>query len=498
MRGALLPLANGASAPLEDVPVWPVRLFRDRVLEAAFEGARLVALLPLARSGARKAGLLAVLAQDHRGTLLLGAGDLEGASAFPALTPEWPQAQAFERDLWESCGLLPEGHPWLKPLRFPRLPDGKTIPASYPFFAMEGSELHEVAVGPVHAGIIEPGHFRFQCHGEKVFHLEIQLGFQHRGWRNLMTGAPPVRRAVLAESLAGDTAVGHAAAWAMIEEALGAILVPPRPQAIRAAALELERLANHTGDLGALAGDVGFLPSASYLGGLRGDVLNLTQRLCGSRTGRGLVLPGGVRFDAPAALVEEVAVSLSRTWGHIEEAAELLFNAPPVQERFQGTGVLHREAAEALGLVGVAGRASGCDRDARRDHPAEFYRFAQIPPQTLASGDVYARAMVRFLEMRQSFEFLREHLRALPQGAVRVPAKAARPHSVAAALVEGWRGEIAHVAVTGASGEITSYEAVDPSFHNWMGLAMALRGQAISDFPLCNKSFNLSYAGHDQ
>ena len=193
-----------------------------------------------------------------------------------------------------------------------------------------------------------------------------------------------------------------------------------------------------------------------------------------------------------------MAGSLSRTWRSIEEAAGLLFDASPVQERFQGTGAVGREVAEALGLVGVAGRASGCDRDARRDHPAGFYRFAQIPPQTLASGDVYARAVVRFLEMRQSFEFLEGHLRALPQGAVGVPAKKARSGHVAAALVEGWRGEIAHVAVTGASGEMASYEAVDPSFHNWMGLAMALRDQAISDFPLCNKSFNLSYAGHDQ
>ncbi|MGC8763030.1 MAG: NADH-quinone oxidoreductase subunit C [Acidobacteriota bacterium] len=488
--------ANGAYLEVAAIPEGDAAEFAGRVLEAAAQGARLVALFPLQRPGGRT--LVALVALDGSGRLAATAGRLGAASAYPSLTPRWPQAQAFERDLWERHGITPEGHPWLKPLRFPALPAGRAIPEGYSYFRADGEEVHEVAVGPVHAGVIEPGHFRFQCHGEEVLHLEIQLGYQHRAAEHFLREAPPARRLVVAESLAGDSVVAHATAHVLAEEALGGVPVPPRAQALRAVALELERLANHAGDLGALAGDVGYLPGASFLGRLRGEFLNLTLSLCGNRTGRGLLTVGGVRFDADGAWIESALARLAVLQRDLADSAELLFGSASVQDRFEGTGVLRREMAEALGLVGPAARASGCRRDVRHDHPAGYFRFAQVTPQVLATGDVYARAKVRWLEMQQSLRFLQEHLPALPPGEVRAETQGPRrPDTLAAGLVEGWRGEAAHVVVSDTAGKTAEYRVTDPSLHNWPGLAMAMRGGAISDFPLCNKSFNLSYAGHD-
>ncbi|MGH7342940.1 MAG: hydrogenase, partial [Candidatus Rokuibacteriota bacterium] len=360
-----------------------------------------------------------------------------------------------------------------------------------------GEEVHEVAVGPVHAGVIEPGHFRFQCHGESVFHLEISLGYQHRGVERALVGGPNGRALHLVETLAGDTTVGHATAYCGAVEALSGARVPTRAHGIRAVALELERLANHTGDLGALANDVGFLPTASYCGRLRGDFLNLTAALCGSRFGRGLVRPGGAGFDVEPARAQQMLPRLESALRDVSGAANLLWETPSVLARFEETGAVSKKDAEALGLVGVAARASGLDRDVRQEFPWGLYRFAQIPVSTMTTGDVFARAHVRWLEIQRSVAFVREQLRALPAGPVRVKAGDLAPERLAVSMVEGWRGEICHVAITDAAGKFAAYKVVDPSFHNWTGLAMALRGQQISDFPLCNKSFNLSYCGHD-
>lgn len=496
MTEGFVSFANGAAVEVAAIPEGDNARFTARVLGAAARGARLVALFPLERSGGRI--LVALLALDGSGTLAATAGRLGKEAAYPSLTPRWPQAQALERDLWERHGIVPEGHPWLKPLRFPALPQGRTLPNGYRYFRAEGEEIHEVAVGPVHAGVIEPGHFRFQCHGEQVLHLEIQLGYQHRGVEGLLKGSSGARRLSVAESVAGDSVVAHATAYVQVEEALSGTVVPPRAQALRAVALELERLANHAGDLGALAGDVGYLPGASFLGRLRGEFLNLTLSLCGNRTGRGLVVPGGTAFDADPGWVGEAVARLPRLRRDLAESAGLLFDSASVQGRFEGTGVLRYETAEALGVVGPAARASGCRRDARRDHPAGFYRFAQVTPQVLTTGDVYGRAMVRWLEMQQSLRFLEDHLPSLPPGETwKGPHTERRRGVLAAALVEGWRGETAHVAVTDADGGTTEYRVTDPSLHNWPALSLAMRGGAISDFPLCNKSFNLSYAGHD-
>ena len=461
------------------------------VRECASDGGRVAALFG---SGAPPdVELVGVVAMDALGLLRIARTRVHGTS-FPSLTPSLTQVHLFEREIHEQTGLEPAGHPWLKPVRFTR--PGDTVGVT-DFYEVAGESVHEVGVGPVHAGVIEPGHFRFQCHGETVFHLEIALGYQHRGVERALVHGPAKRHMHLAETLAGDTTIGHATAYCEAIEALADIRVPPRALAIRALALELERVANHVGDLGALAGDVAFQPTAAFCGRIRGDFLNLTASICGNRFGRSLVVPGGVAFDIDEAMANDLGRRLRAAERDARGAVELLWETASVMERFEDTGVVPGPVADELGLVGPAARASGLSRDVRHDHPSGLFNMASVPVSAATTGDVYARARVRWLEAARSIVFVREILSSLPDGPLRAPAEPPRPDRVAVALVEGWRGEIAHVARTDASGRIAAYKVVDPSFHNWMGLAMALRDQAISDFPLCNKSFNLSYCGHD-
>ncbi len=482
-------LRNGESVPLGEVPLLPPDRFREEVLQQVERGSRISACFGTPQSDG-SVRLTAVL--SDAGTGALQAVSAEARDRFQSLTPDCPQAHGFEREIAEETGLVPEGHPWPRPVRFPR-----GSPGEQPFFSVQGEGIHEVAVGPVHAGVIEPGHFRFQCQGERVLHLEIALGYQHRGAERALQQGPGPRTLPVVETLAGDTTVGHATAYAQALEALSGCRVPARGQALRGVALELERMANHAGDLGALAGDVGYLPTASYGGRLRGDFLNLTALLCGSRFGRGLVRPGGVGFDLEAPRAARMRDRLDRAVGDLENAVALLWKTPSVMARFEETGSLTPEACRDLGLVGPAARACGVDLDVRKDFPSGVFRFAQIPVSTWPTGDVFARAYVRWLEIQRATVFLREQLKSLPQGPLSSAPGPLLPERMAVSLVEGWRGEICHVAVTDRQGQLCRYKVVDPSFHNWMGLALAMRDQAISDFPLCNKSFNLSYCGHD-
>ena len=370
--------------------------------------------------------LYAVLADSTRAVLHVARTRLEG-DRFPSLTPDCTQAHLFERELAEQYGVVPDGHPWFKPVRFHASyrpghdawgrPSGDVpLVGVMDYYRVEGEEVHEVAVGPVHAGVIEPGHFRFQCHGEQVFHLEISLGYQHRGAERTLAGGPDKRTIHTLETVAGDTSIGHATAYCGALEALAGSAVPARAKVLRGVALELERLANHTGDLGALAGDIGFLPTASYCGRLRGDFLNLTALLCGSRFGRGLVRPGGVAFDLEPDRLRLCQERLAAAYADLAGAVDLLWNTTSVQARFEETGPVPRDVALELGLVGPTARACGVECDVRQDFPSGIYRFAQVPISTWTTGDVFARAYVRWLEIQRSVAFIQGQLSELPDG----------------------------------------------------------------------------------
>ena len=377
---------NGEAVPLDAVPGLSSDAFADWCLDHCSTGSRLAACLalPSRDSGAGGASeVLAVIADDAGSRLGLVRMELPVSRSYAALSSRLPQAQAFERELLELNGIHPLGHPWLKPLRrHADLESGIRSggqPDSHPFFRVEGEGIHEIGVGPVHAGIIEPGHFRLQCYGEQVLHLEIQLGYQHRGAEALLLSSSPARRLVVAESLAGDSVLGHSLAHCGAIEALADAEVSLNAQTVRGIALELERIANHVGDLGALCGDVGYLPGASWLGRLRGEFLNLLLELSGNRYGRGLVSPGGVRFGLSAAQRRDWLERLPGIERDLRDTADLMFGNSSVGDRFEHTGALARETGEALGLVGPVARASGCDRDLRRDHPHGVFRFAHIP-----------------------------------------------------------------------------------------------------------------------
>lgn len=499
-------LMNGRAVPIATVPVFAFDGFRQAILDSVAAGQRVSAMFGHATTQPDVTQIYVVMADDEQNLLYAGRTEILG-DQFPSLTPDCPQVHLFEREIAEQFGIKPLHHPWFKPVRYHRSKTGRDAwdrpldqpiqPAVGDFFRVEGDEVHEVAVGPVHAGIIEPGHFRFQCHGEQVFHLEIALGFQHRGVEQAMVGGPDNRSIHYAQTLAGDTTIAHTTAYCQLLEALTRCQKTARAQMLRGVALELERLANHVGDLGALANDVGFLPTASYCGRIRGDFLNMTALLCGNRFGRGMVRPGGVGFDIDAVRASELLRRLDKAEKETAIAVNLLWDTPSVMARFENIGLLPREIAEELGIVGPAARASGLVRDIRQDQPSGIFRFSNLLVSTCETGDVFGRAFVRWLEIQQSIKFIREQVATIPDGTPLVAIGPLAPDSFAVTLDEGWRGEVCHVAITDPQGRFARYKIVDPSFHNWPALAYALRGQEISDFPLCNKSFNLSYCGHD-
>ena len=484
---------------IEDISVLGIDEFCSHVMDQVTNGCRISSYFA-SPSKDDAIMLTAVLADDAKGTLNTVATLVK--DRYKSLTNECPQAHLFEREIHEQSGIMPEGHPWLKPVRFTefdRMSNGKEQnKVGMDFFFMQGEEIHEVAVGPVHAGIIEPGHFRFQCHGETVYHLEISLGYQHRGIESALKGGPDNRTLHYFETLSGDSTIGHTTAGCRTIEALAGIQVPKRGQAIRGIAAELERIANHIGDLGAIAGDVGFLPTSSYCGRIRGEVLNLTAVICGNRFGRGLVIPGGTFWDITQDMIPELLDRLTGIETDAKAAIDLMFDTPSVLARLEHTGRIDEKTARTIGLVGPCARASGLNFDIRTTHPYGIYKTGALCASVETFGDCFARAHVRWKEIMQSFSQIRIWVENLPQGPVAVPwDKTLGSQQMVSTLTEGWRGEICHTAATDGNGNFLFYKIVDPSFHNWFGLSLALRNEQISDFPLCNKSFNLSYCGHD-
>lgn len=482
---------NMVPIPLSQIPVVPMDDLLEWVSDGIVQGERLVSLFYR-----KDRTICAVLADDSKGSLSVAMGEVEGDS-YRSLTPICPQVHLFERDVAERGGPKPQGHPWLKPVRFPQGGALGDVIGEMDFFSLQGDEVHEVAVGPVHAGVIEPGHFRFQCHGEIVLHLEISLGYQHRGLERAFLGSPSVGQAIVAESVSGDCTAGHGGAYCGAIEALSSCEVEPKACAIRCIAQELERIACHIGDLGALAGDVGYLPTSSFCGRIRGDVLNLTALICGNRFSRGLFRPGGALWDLDDAMVASLLERMDKIRSEARDAIGLLWTTPTVMARFENTGMLSPLDCESLGLVGPAARACGSLRDVRFSFPYWSYRPYPMKIAVEKGGDVLSRARVRWMEIENSFDYIESLLADLPDSPIKSPVGDLERSSMVVSMTEGWRGEIVHVAVTDELGSVEDYRIVDPSFHNWTGLAMSMRNRGISDFPLCNKSFNLSYCGFD-
>ena len=488
---------NNKSLLLKDIPYLSIKELRHEIIKKWHESIR-----PVAFFGVQKENivtLFAVLADDDNSRLLISCADIEKSGSYESITPEVPAIHLFERELFEDFGITPLNHPWLKPVRHSNEIKSRNYKlADYPFFVEKGEEIHEVGVGPVHAGVIEPGHFRFLCDGETVDHLEIQLGYQHRGVEELFLKGDIRNKSVLAESLCGDSSIAHSLCYAGVVESLAGVQVSRRTDAIRGIMLELERIGIHIGDLSAIANDIGYLTGNNIFAALRTYIINTSLAVCGSRLGRGMVCPGGINFDIDDKKIKLIKGNLSKVMDTYKLMAEAMFNASGVINRLEKTGIVGTKSAHDLGFIGVAGRASGIKKDVRADHPFGIYRYIPLHPRTMLSGDVYARSYVRHLEILQSYQYIMQIFDNFPQDAgIKRGVDPITTSSISISMTESWRGETLHAAVSDSSGKIIRYKIKDPSFHNWFALALAVRKNGISDFPLCNKSFNLSYCGFD-
>ena len=437
--------------------------------------------------------LFIIMADDENSELYVSSCVFSAErKSYESLTQAVPSFHIFEREFYEQFGIEPLNHPWLKPVRKNQ--------DKYPFFEMEGEEVHQVTVVPIHAGVIEPGHFRFMCNGETVYHLEIMLGYQHRGIEDMMQNRPSNQ---LAESICGDSVIAHNLAYSQVMELLKGIEVSDRASLIRKAALEMERIAIHIGDLGAIAGDIAYLMGASVFGATRTLVINTMLEFCGSRFGRGFVNVGGVNFDLSNELIDSALKTLDKVSKDVERMTNTMLKNSTVMSRLEKTGTVSLERAKEIGLVGMAAKACGVELDSRFDYPDKWMSELNIERKPFKGvGDVNSRFKLRYKEIMESISMVKKIFAKLKtQSGEQILADGINnPYSrdsFAISITEGWRGEVVHIAMTDINGKISKYKIKDPSFNNWYGLALAVRNNGVSDFPLCNKSFNLSYSGND-
>lgn len=484
----------------------------EQWLEAARDlaaaGARLLALWASGQSHGSQS-VYAAFATEPGVLVLMLAREQDGLP-YPGLEEMFPAASRMQRAIADLSGLRstdPDTRRWLRhaawPENFHPLVDEHVPPApqspavdDYPFVRVEGEGVHEIPVGPVHAGIIEPGHFRFSVVGEKVLKLEERLGYVHKGIERRFTELPILEGHRLAARVSGDSAVAFSWAYCQALEGLSGAEIPPRAAWLRALALELERIANHLGDLGALGNDAGFAFGLAQFSRLKEQVLRATERALGQRYLLDVVVPGGVRADIDAAAADALRACVAQVASEVRELRDIYDEHAGVRDRFTGAGVLTPSLAMRLGVVGLAGRASGQAFDLRVDLPCPPYDEIRPAKVCRSEGDVAARVAVRFDEVMESCRLVARLLARLPEGEYRtvVPAP---PAGVAVGLIESWRGPVLVGLEAGPGGTIRRCHPHDPSWQNWPALEHAIMDNIVPDFPLINKSFNLSYSGHD-
>jgi Ni,Fe-hydrogenase III large subunit len=509
LSGLHLPLQR-LPAPL---PIWRASVDRTQWLagarSAAAQGARLIALWGADRGGAGRA--VAAAYGTERGLYWLELA-LDGSAPYPDIAQLFPCASRMQRAAQELAGVVAEGaddrRPWLNhgawPASYRPLAPGAaaTLPPrqatqDYPFVRVEGDGVHEVPVGPVHAGIIEPGHFRFSVVGEKVLRLEERLGYTHKGTEQRFTQLPALQAHRLAGRVCGDSTVAFTWAYCMaLESALG-VAVPQRAAWLRALLLERERVANHLGDIGAIGNDAAFGFGLAQCSRLREDWLRLTHAAFGHRLAMDAIVPGGVAVDIDAAMIERLQRQCAAIERELRELASIYESHAGLQDRFAGAGTVTSALAAQLGLTGLAARASGRPGDLRCELPWAPYDRLHVEQALADSGDVAARVAVRLAECFESLRLVHIICDEMAPGPVRTEVAAPAGPAFGAGCVEGWRGEVFVALELGEGGAIARCHCHDPSWQNWPVLEHAIIGNIVPDFPLINKSFNLSYSGAD-
>jgi|AGTN01.1.fsa_nt_gi Ni,Fe-hydrogenase III large subunit len=475
-------------------------------------------LRPLIKLGARlgtitsiDGGQLVTLVLDpNDGTAQLWESPLSDHT-YPSMSSVMPQCHWFERFIWDMFGLIPRNHPRLKhnllhePYEPNLVPLQKTqtrvidkTHRDYHHLEVKGKGVYEIPVGPIHAGIIEPGHFRFSCLGEIIVNLEIRLGYVHRGIERRLTEVAWNKARFVAEAAASDSAAANALAHAIALESIWGLNCTPRANALRTLSLEIERIAMHIADLGGMAADIGFLAIGSSMSRLRGDALRLGELLTGSRFQRSFIVPGGVGRKPSERELMEIRENSKKLKRDLVPVIDMFLSNQVACDRMQKTGRLSPKLAADFGMVGVGGRASGIQYDARQHFQHGLYPEVRPTIATQSAGDAFSRAKVRVAEISSSMKVMEDILENLPAGEIvsDTPGQLV-PNQVGMGLVESHRGELIHLVFTGDKGEIIRYAIKDASVNNWTALAIAVRNNLVSDFPLCNKSFSLSYSGHD-